>query len=261
MNDTAWDPDQYERFAAERQQPFFDLLDLLKPIASPRVVDLGCGTGEPTANLHGRLRARETLGIDNSPQMLARAGPHAGDGLRFELGDIARFEAQAEYDVVFSNAALHWVEDHAAVLRRWTAALRAGGQLAVQLPANFDHPSHVIADEVAAEQPFKQALGEAPPADPARWVLEPQQYATLLYELGFETPHVRLQVYGHRLSGTAQVVEWVKGTSLTRFRARLDEELWERYLRRYSQRLLETLGARAPYFYAFKRILFHGQLP
>jgi trans-aconitate 2-methyltransferase len=160
--------------------------------------------------------------------------------------------------VVISNAALHWVADHPAVLARWTAALGAAGQLAVQVPANADHPAHLLASELAEEEPFRSALGGAPPSDPVRRVLRPEDYASILDELGFAEQHVRLQVYGHRLSSTAEVAEWVRGSSLTRYASRLSDDLFGEYLDRYRSRLVQTLGNRAPYFYPFKRILFWG---
>jgi trans-aconitate 2-methyltransferase len=89
-------------------------------------------------------------------------------------------------------------------------------------------------------------------------VLKPEDYATILYELGFADQHVRLQVYGHRLVSTAEVVEWVKGTSLTRFASRLPDGLFDEYVDRYRTRLVDTLGMHEPYFYPFKRILFWG---
>jgi len=90
-------------------------------------------------------------------------------------------------------------------------------------------------------------------------VLKPEQYAELLYDLGFVEQSVRLQVYGHVLDSTADVVEWTKGTSLTRFRRLLSAELFDQFVDRYRQRILEELGDRRPYFYAFKRILFWGR--
>src|SRR3989475_5314269 len=172
-----WDPAQYGRFHDERARPFLDLLALVRPRPGMRVVDLGCGTGELTARLHDEVAAGETLGIDRSEAMLARARPRAGEGLRFEQGEIAAFAARAAYDLVFSNAALHWVDDHAALFARLTAALRPGGQLAVQMPANFDHPSHAVAAEIAAEAPFRDALGGHVRGRP---VLPPGDYALIL---------------------------------------------------------------------------------
>jgi trans-aconitate 2-methyltransferase len=154
---------------------------------------------------------------------------------------------------------LHWVPDHPAVLARWAGALRAGGQVAVQVPANVDHPAHRMAAAVAEE--FEGDFGGAPPRDPVENVLGPGRYAEVLDELGFADQHVRLVVYGHHLASTAEVVEWLKGSSLTRFRAALDDAAYAAFLARYRARLLAELGERQPYFYAFKRILMWGALP
>jgi len=253
-----WNPDQYERFASERAAPFFDLLRLVDPINAPHVVDLGCGTGELTAQAHQRLGARETTGIDNSPTMLSRAHALRVEGVTFRDGDIATFTGDATFDVVLSNAALQWVPDHPAVLARWSRALTDTGQLAVQLPANSDHPSHRIAVDVASESPFAEAFGGDPPPDPTSRVLAPEVYAEILEELGFARQHVRLQVYPHHLASSADVVEWVKGTSLTRIESRLAPDLYQHFLDRYRTRLLAHIGDKQPYFYAFKRILFWG---
>ena len=253
---SAWDPDQYERFASERAAPFFDLLALIEPLDSPRVVDLGCGTGELTAQAHHRLRARQTIGIDNSSTMLNRAHELHVDGVTFEHGDIASFGPDRPFEVVLSNAALQWLPDHAAVLSRWSRALTDGGQLAVQLPSNADHPSHVVAAELAAESPFVDAFNGDPPPDPTARVLAPEVYAEILESLAFSKQHVRLQVYPHHLASSAEVVEWVKGTSLTRIQSRLTPDLYEHFVDVYRDRLLDRIGDKQPYFYSFKRILF-----
>jgi len=255
-----WDPDQYSRFAAERSKPFFDLLAMVQPVPGGDVIDLGCGTGELTVRLHEHTQAGTTVGVDSSEAMLARARPLAGNGLRFEAADIGRFEADQRFDVVFANASLQWVPNHPRLLRRLAASLRAGGQLAVQVPANFDHPSHSIAAEVAHEPPFLEYMTVAPAAV-ASPVRPPEQYAEMLHELGFSQQNVRLQVYDHELASTGAVVEWTKGTVLLRFQNLLPPELCDRYVERYQQRLGEVLGDRAPYFYAFKRILFWARLP
>jgi trans-aconitate 2-methyltransferase len=257
-DDSHWDPDQYERFKAERTRPFWDLLALVQPCPGGRVVDLGCGTGELTRELHRRLGASETVGIDSSTTMLERAKPLAEAGLRFVHGDIATWEPE-QYDVVFSNAALHWLPDHRALLARLTRAIPAGGQIAVQVPANADHPSHTVGMALAGEPPFADALADDPPPDPATRVFAPEEYAELLDQLGFGEQHVRLQVYVHHLDSSADVVEWTKGTHLTYFRARLSDELYDLYLERYRRRLLDVIGEQQPYLYTFKRILFWGR--
>jgi trans-aconitate 2-methyltransferase len=250
-----WDPARYERFSAERSAPFYDLLSLVGPVPGGRVVDLGCGSGELTVRLHRRLEAAETLGLDSSPAMLERAAGLAGDGLRFELGDIASF-SDVPWDVVFSNAALHWLPDHEGLFRRLINSLNHGGQLAVQMPANHDHPSHVVAAEVAGTEPFRTALGGHRRESPVR---EPEWYALLLDRLGLADQHVRLQVYLHHLATRDDVVELVRGTLLTDYQSRMPEELFGEFLTTYRERLLPELEDTRPYQYPFKRLLLWGR--
>ena len=255
----SWNPQQYERFRSERARPLHDLADLVQPRPGLRVLDLGCGTGEGTRQLHDRWQAAETVGLDSSAAMLEKAAPLAGNGLRFAPGDIERLEealGPSRWDVVFSNAALHWVPDHRALFPRLVSLLAEGGQLAVQMPANHGHPSHTTAYELADEPPFHSALNgwrrEVP-------VLSPEAYASLLHDLALTEQRVRLEVYGHELSSRADVVEWVKGTLLTDYQSRLPPQLYEEFLARYRERLLPRLSDARPFFYTFPRVLLWGR--
>ncbi|TMA25784.1 MAG: methyltransferase domain-containing protein [Deltaproteobacteria bacterium] len=251
-----WDPRQYDRFRTERAQPFRDLLALVQPRPGMRVVDLGCGTGDMTLELHRELGARETLGIDDSASMLAKV-PRA-EGLRFEQLDIAKFAPAEPFDLAFSNAALHWVPDHPSLLRRLTRALRPGGQLAIQMPMNDDHPSHQTAFELARSPEFRRLLhGFERRAE----LLEPAQYSSWLHKLGFVRQQVRLQIYAHLLESREQVIEWVRGALLTDYQKRLAPADWERFLRRYRELLLPQLDDERPFLYTYPRILIWGELP
>ena len=252
-----WNPTQYERFRSEREQPFHDLVALITRRHGGRVVDLGCGTGLLTAALHRELVAVDTLGVDSSDAMLERARTLDVEGLRFAKGDISDWQPDAPYDVVFSNAALQWVGDHPALFARLQAMLVPGGELAVQVPANFEHVSHTLATEIARERPFSDAMqGYVRTFE----VLPPEQYAALLHELGFVRQSVRLQVYGHVLESPDAVVEWVRGTLLTDYESRMPDAMYPEFVARYRERLNAVLGDQRPYFYAFKRILLWGQL-
>lgn len=245
-----WDPDQYNCFAQQREQPFRDLVHLIHEMENPRVVDLGCGDGRLTALLGSQLNASSIIGIDSSLAMIQAAAAHANSATQFVLADIGTWQEPNSYDLVFANASLQWVPDHPSVLARWADSLREGGQLAVQVPANADHPSHLVAAAVAAEM-----LSDPAPDAVAENVLSPERYASILDELGFVEQHVRLQVYAHRLASTVEVVEWVKGTTLTRFKGALGEEGFEQFVERYRVRLIDEVGDQAPYLYPFKRIL------
>lgn len=258
----AWKPQQYGKFAEERSQPFWDLVALIERRAIRRAVDLGCGTGELTAAAAERLGIVDMVGIDSSEAMLTPARTLERRGLRFAGGDIGSWSSGGDHDLVMANASLQWVPDHVSVLSRWWAALRSGGQLAVQIPANADHPAHRLAGEVAASEPFRSAFEGPPPPDPvATNVLAPEQYAILLDHLGAGRQNVRLQVYGHTLASSPDVVEWVKGTSLTRFFRVLPDDLQAPFVDEYRRRLLDAIGDHAPYFYPFKRILFWASKP
>jgi trans-aconitate 2-methyltransferase len=255
MATDTWNPTQYDRFKQERSQPFYDLVDLLRPMARPRVVDLGCGTGGLTAVLMERTNAKEALGLDSSASMLAKQ-PEASR-LRFELGDIATFQ-EPGWDLVFSNAAFHWLPNHPALFEQLTRLLLPGGQLAVQMPANNDHPTHVVAHALAREAPYASAMQGYEREWP---VLAPEAYAALLFQLGYAQQHVRLQVYPHVLDSRDDAVEWVKGTLLTDYEKRLGPELFARFLAEYRVRLAQVLPDARPFFFPFKRILLWGRRP
>ncbi|HVC40402.1 MAG TPA: methyltransferase domain-containing protein [Candidatus Saccharimonadales bacterium] len=252
-----WDPTRYERFRAEREQPFHDLAGLITRSPARRVVDLGCGTGLLTASLHHQLAATQTLGVDSSDSMLARARALEVAGLEFARGDIAEWLPAGPFDVVFSNAALQWVGDHRGLLPRLKAMLGRGGELAVQVPANFDHVSHTLAAEIAREEPFISTMAGWTRTFP---VLPPEEYATVLHELGFIAQSVRLQVYGHVLESPDAVVEWVRGTLLTDYESRMPAAMYSDFVASYRERLHAALGDQRPYFYPFKRILLWGRL-
>lgn len=251
-----WNPGQYEKFRNERSQPFFDLLSLVEPLPGGRAVDLGCGTGELTRVLHERSGSATTLGIDSSETMLVQSAAFAGNGLSFEQADIGTFSPETPFDLVFSNAALQWLDDHEQVIPAVAALVAPGGQLAVQVPSNHDHPSHVVGHEVALE--FSRELRGYDRAWP---VLSPERYAELLDGLGFDEISVRLQVYVHHLPGREDVVEWTKGTFLTDYQRRLSAEDFERFLARYRDLLLPELQDTHPHFYPFKRILIRARRP
>ena len=211
-----------------------------------RIVDLGCGTGELTRDLHLSLGAEETIGVDSSESMLRKAEAFASDAIRFEQGDIESFTSERPFDLIFSNAAFHWVPDHERLFARLRNLLTEGGQLAVQMPANDSHTSHIVAATLARDF-------DIPPR--ADFVLPVEQYAELLHALGATSQHVRMQVYGHVLPSASDVVEWVRGALLTHYQSLLSPERFDDFLAEYRKRMHAALGDTAPFFYTYKRVL------
>lgn len=250
-----WNPERYHQFRRERFAPFDDLLHMIEVQPGMRVVDLGCGTGELTARLAEALPESDVLGIDSSREMLARAAEHARPGLRFELGTIETVEGR--WDLVFSHAAVQWVSDHRRLVPHLLTLAQPGGQLAVQLPSNHSHPSHVLIRETASEEPFRAGLQGWNRSSP---VLSIEEYAELLYEGGAEGMAVMEKVYPHVLEDADAIADWTSGTALVPYMERLPEALREPFMERYRARLRERFPGR-PVFYGFRRILFTARLP
>ena len=249
-----WNPDQYHKFQAERSAPFDDLLRLIRVRDGLRVIDLGCGTGELTARLADALPGSDVLGIDTSAEMLAKAALLARPGLRFEQGDLA--QVSGAYDLVFSHAAIQWVDDHPALIARLFGLLAPGGQLAVQQPANHHHPSHTIARELAAQEPFYTALGGWSRISP---VLPMERYAELLFGLGAQEIVVMEKIYPHVLADSDGIAEWTSGTLLVPYFERLGGQR-DAFMDEYRARL-RALFPGSPVFYGFRRMLFSAYAP
>lgn len=249
-----WDPTQYHKFQAQRSAPFHDLLALVEVRSGLNVVDLGCGTGELTRQLADRLPDSSVTGLDASVQMLEKAAAFAGPGLRFVQGDQA--ELAGEWDLIFSNAALQWSEDHARLLPSLYRRLAPGGQIAVQVPSNHDHISHQIIRQVAGEEPFRSILGGFQRHAP---VLPIDQYARILFECGAGDILVFERVYAHILADSDAVVEWISGTACVPYFERLGGHR-DDFLEAIRTKMHEALPG-APVFYPFRRTFFSARSP
>jgi trans-aconitate 2-methyltransferase len=249
-----WNPDQYHKFQAERSAPFDDLLKLVEVRPHLKVVDLGCGTGELTRRLADSLPESEVLGLDNSPQMLARADSVKRAGLTFELGDQATLSGS--WDLIFSNAALQWSESHEHLIRHLYGRLALGGQIAVQVPSNHTHISHRLIIETAREEPFQSILKGFVRIAP---VLAIDEYAQIFFELGAKEITVFEKVYVHILENSGAVAEWVSGTALVPYFERLGTDK-EAFLDIIHKKFLAAMPGQ-PVFYPFKRTLFSARRP
>lgn len=220
ITSSTWDPTQYLKFAGERLRPALDLLAQVTLDSAANVVDLGCGTGSMTAILKQRFPDADVLGVDGAEPMLAKARAAAPD-CRFETGDFNTWSPATPPDLIFSNAALHWVTDHEVLFPRLLSTLAPGGVLAVQMPSMHDAPLRALQNEVAARAPWSAHLGDA---GFARGLLPVEAYYDAI------RPHVaQLDIwqttYLHVLTGQDAVVEWAAGSSLRPFLDKLPPDL------------------------------------
>ncbi|MBD2743864.1 methyltransferase domain-containing protein [Coleofasciculus sp. FACHB-1120] len=245
-----WNPDRYHQFQSERFAPFTDLIALVKSQGKLQVIDLGCGSGELTQRLADTLPHSQVIGLDASPQMLTRAQAQIRSNLRFKLGEIQT--VTGEWDLIFSHAAIQWVEDHLSLIPRLFSLLAPNGQLVVQIPSNHHHPTHRLIIETASENPFFEALNGWKRLSP---VLSIETYAELLYTSGGHNLTIFEKVYPHLLKDADALLEWNLGTALVPYLERLPNELHELFINRYRSKLWDRWSS-GPVFYGFRRILF-----
>ena len=235
----SWDPAKYLEFAEPRLRPAPDLLSRV-PLEAPGIVyDLGCGAGNVTRLLAQCWPAARVTGVDASAAMLAKAA-ETSPGITWVEADLQGWTPPRPADLIFSNAALHWLDGHAALFPRLVASLAPGGILAVQMPRNHGSPSHTEMAAVARGGPWWDRLAPHLRAEP---VAPPAAYHDIL------APHVRsLDVweteYLHVLEGLHPVVEWIKGSALRPLLEPLSEAERRAFLAEYTARIDRAYPAR-----------------
>jgi len=242
MTQASWDPAQYLRHGAARARPARDLLAAVPLAEVRRAVDLGCGAGLAARLITRRWPHAGVVAIDRSPAMLEQARAESaktGNSIDWQRGDIASWRAEAPLDLIVSNAALNWLDDHPALFARLIDQLRPGGVLAVQMPDNYAAPSHQLLYETARAPRWQSrlaALALAAPVLPLRAyhdLLAPRCAALDLWASD----------YLHRLEGEDPVLDWVSGSVLRPFLDALEAGERAAFAADYSARLRRAYPA------------------
>jgi len=249
-----WDADVYLRFANERTQPSIDLIARIQLHDPRRIIDLGCGPGNSTQALRERWPTASIAGLDNSAEMIEKAKRSYPQGT-WILGDAGTWKTERPYDLVFSNALLHWLPNHADLCRHLLDQVGEGGALAAQLPAHYDSPLHREILAVSKDPGWNDRLEAARTAitrePPALYYDALQSVATRL-DL-WET------IYYHVVDGPESVLEWFRGTGLRPFlealasneeRSHFEQILLDRYAAAYPRRVSGKV------LFPFRRLFF-----
>jgi trans-aconitate 2-methyltransferase len=149
MSHTDWNPERYARFKGLRLRPALDLLAQVPALPDGVVIDLCCGNGAVGPALTERFDGRPLIGLDSSPAMLAEAAKTGAYSQLIEA-DVTAWQPQQKPALIFSNAALHWVEGHGTLMPHLADMLVPGGVLAVQMPRQWGAPSHRFIRDIAA---------------------------------------------------------------------------------------------------------------
>ena len=238
----AWDPVRYLHFAGERGRPFVELVARIAAESPATVVDLGCGEGALTASLTRRWPGARIIGVDSSETMLAAAAAHAVPGqVEFVRGDVRDWEPPGPVDVLLTNAVLQWVPGHDELLARWAGWLPPRGWLALQVPGNFDFPTHRILGELCRSPRWAPQLAEVPRGTDA--VLEPAGYYDVLTGARLATDAWET-TYLHVLTGPDPVLDWVRSTQLRPVLAQLGADDGAEFTAAYAAALREAYPQR-----------------
>jgi trans-aconitate 2-methyltransferase len=208
-------------------------LDLLLRLGDPPdgdVIDLGCGDGAVAGPLRQVLPDRHLIGVDNSPAMLE----HARGYDETRLAEIAHWAPGRPPAVIFSNAALHWLPHHDAMFPHLVGFLAPGGVLAVQMPSQFDAPSHRLLRDLS-EGMFPDRFHFEDWVAP---VAPPGAYHRLLSPLG--DVEVWETEYLHVLEPVGEghpVRAFTQSTAVRPFAARLGEGELEEFFDTYDKAL------------------------
>lgn len=234
----AWDAGLYLQFANERARPAVDLIARIALRSPSQIADVGCGPGNSSQMIHERWPEATITGVDNSAEMLTEASAAHPDWKWIEA-DAATWNGEQQFDLVFSNAALHWLPDHASLFPRLFEMVAPGGSFAVQMPANFHAPSHRIMGEVAQDPLWSDALKNAS----AEIGVEPLSFYYDLLQPRAASLDLWETEYVHVLDKPEAILEWIRGTGMRPYLQALADG---RQRKQFQEMCLERLRAAYP---------------
>lgn len=206
-----WDPNLYLKYANERTRPAVDLIAQIHLEPPARIIDLGCGPGNSTEQLRRRWPDAAITGVDNSSEMLAQARARHPDW-QWVLGDIEGWKPEPAVDLIFSNAAFHWIASHATLFRSMINGVAPGGALAAQMPNNFHSPAHKVMEEVALSGDPRWA--KTLPGVRGTFTVQPAAFYYDVLRKNSSRVDIWETEYQHIMDGPKAIFDWMTGTGM-----------------------------------------------
>jgi trans-aconitate 2-methyltransferase len=254
MPSTQWNPGAYLTYASERTQPFIDLLQRVRAPQADRIVDLGCGPGNGMPVLRGMWPQAWITGIDSSQEMLERASEATDDErISYARADIRDLQLEQKADLIVSNAALQWIPEHRELLPAIMDDVAEGGALAVQIPGNFQAPSHQLLSDFAAKPRFAAHI------DPDSLLKPTSELSDYMLDVslpGWEVEAWETR-YHHVLQGEDPVFDWISAAAARPVLQALPADVREEFIAEYKSALREAYPAtRIGTILPFRRLFF-----
>lgn len=252
----AWNPKKYNEFKTERFAPFIDIIKLIDKNEKMKVLDLGCGTGELTRRLADELPGSTVLGIDSSSEMLDGKDSFSAPRVNFKVENIdTEVSSSEKWDLIFSHAALQWVDNHADLFPALLKKLNPDGQIAVQMPSQNENVLNQLLLKLVQEPPYAAALKNWKRVSP---VLTLDDYTRILFENQAKNITVFQKVYPIIAKSHHDLYEFISGSALIPYMERLDPSLRDLFITEFKNRI-EQYYSEMPAIYAFKRIIIYAQ--
>ncbi len=233
-----WNSNQYMKFREERTQPSTDLINRLSRHKPQKILDLGCGPGNSTRKLAEKFPAADILGIDSSEDMLKKARRDHPD-LSFKClrvpDEICNLK---DFDLIFSNACIHWIPNHKALIPALFDKLSQRGTLAVQIPYIQKAPFYRLLNELVGTCEWKNLS-----VIHNFYNLYPEEYYDILSELSSDF-NIWETTYYHTVNSNNDVIEWYKGSGLRPYLDMLSENEKPRFLADLSEIISENFPIR-----------------
>lgn len=251
-----WNPEIYNQFKNIRYQPFFDLIENISSDGLKKAIDIGCGTGEQTHILSEKFINTTFLGIDFSAEMLEKSISFKNERLSFRQQTIEElYDSNEKWDLIFSNAALQWSDNHEKLFPKLLSLLSENGQFAVQMPVQSENILNQILFQLASEEPFTTQLHNWNRVSP---VLGLDDYAKMMFDAGLKNLNISMKVYPIIAEDAEQLFNFISGSALIPYLERLNEEQKKTFTSEYKKRIAEKFE-NFPAIYSFKRILMYGK--
>ena len=242
MSTYNWNAKDYERHSQAQQKWARELIGKLDLTGTENVLDLGCGDGKVTAEIARSIYSGSVIGVDNSRSMIELAKeqyqPDKHPNLSFRVMDASSLSFEERFDVVFSNAALHWVKNHEPVVKGLYKSLKSGGKILLQMGGK-GNASYILSvlDEIQSYPEWQQYFDnfEFPYG-----FLGIEEYEKLLLESGFNINRVELIPKDMEHAGKSGLKGWIRTTWLP-YTERVPEEIRDKFIDTISTKYIERV--------------------